>query len=323
MFEASLNNPLDIEWEITNACNLRCRHCYVAAGAKLEEELDTREALQLVDELDRIGVTDITISGGEPFLRSDLWQIIEEITTRKIPFILYTNATLLDKEKIRKLVEHNVKAIALSLNGATPETHNFVQNANTFEKVLHAIQQLNDQEIKVQALFTLMKVNASEVNALFELARSLNISSICIYPFYPQGRGRSNLDDLALDPRITMDVFNKVIELKQSPPFILVGGCVGRRFMHEKKFSIIRGNPCGKITAIVSADGHLRPCNFLPFRTLHSIREKSISELWNEPIFENVRNWKEKMEGDLNCKDCQYISVCMGICLSIHLAASV
>jgi len=318
MFEVELNNPLDVEWEITSACNLRCRHCYVAAGEKLEKELDTSEALRLVEELDMIGVTDITISGGEPFLRNDLWQIVEEIKNREIPFILYTNATLLDEEKIRKLAEYNVRSISVSLNGANAETHNFVQNANTFERVSSAIKRLNDYGIKVQVLFTLMKMNVNEFDALIQLSKKLNINSICIYPFYPQGRGRENLDHLTLDAKKIIEFLNKAVEFSQPPPYVYVGGCLSQKFTPKKKHSFIRGNPCGKLTAIITADGHLRPCNFLPFKTEYSIREKSISELWNESIFKKVRNWREKMAKEIDCKNCQHIPICMGICLSLH-----
>jgi len=318
MFEVELNAPLDVEWEITNACNLRCRHCYVAAGEKLDQELRTNEALRLVDELDRIGVTDITISGGEPFCRRDLWKIIGEIKYREIPFMLYTNATLLDEEKIKKLAEYNIKCIAVSLNGATAETHNFVQNANTFGRVLNAIKRLKDRGIRVQALFTLMEVNAKEFDALTQLSRKLSVDSICIYPFYPQGRGKSNLDYLALDAKKTIEFLARATESQHPPPYIYVGGCLSQKFTPAKKRSLIKGNPCGKLTALIMADGHLRPCNFLPHKTEHSVREKNISELWNEPIFWKVRNWRKEMAQNIDCQNCEHLPICMGTCLSIH-----
>lgn len=318
MFEIELNNPLDVEWEITNACNLRCRHCYVAAGEKLDNELNTKEALQLVEDLDRIGVTDITISGGEPFLRNDLWQVIGEIKSRKIPLMLYTNATILNKEKIKRLARHNVKSISVSLNGACAETHDFIQSASTFKKVSAAIKALNDHGIRVQVLFTLMKVNVNEFDALIEIAKELNIESICIYPFYHQGRGRKNLDHLVLNADRITEFLRRATEFTEYPPHLYVGGCLSRKFTWQKKHSLISGNACGKLTAIITADGHLRPCNFLPYRTQHSLREKSISELWNEPIFEKVRHWKNKMNLQSNCNECELFPVCMGVCLSIH-----
>lgn len=318
MFEVELNAPLDVEWEITNACNLRCLHCYVAANEKLEKELDTNEALRLVEELDNTGVTDITISGGEPFLRSDLWRIIEEIKSRRIPFSVYTNGTLLNDKRIRRLAEYNIKTISVSLDGATAETHNFVQNAKTFDKVLAAIKSLQDYDVKVQVLFTLMKVNFTEFDVLVELCKKLNVDSVCIYPFYAQGRGRENLDYLTLEASKTIDFLRKATEFQQPPPHMYVGGCLSRKFTPKRKNSLIRGNPCGKLTAIITADGHLRPCNFLPHSTEHSVRERSIHELWNEPIFEQVRNWRERMTQKINCQNCELFPICMGMCLSMH-----
>lgn len=317
MFEVKLNAPLDVEWEVTNACNLRCRHCYVAAAEKLEGELSTNEALKLIEELDRIGITDITISGGEPFLRSDLWQIIEEIKSRRIPFMIYTNATLLNEEKLKKLADFDTKAISVSLNGATAKTHNFVQNADTFEKVIGTIKKLNDYGIKVQVLFTLMKVNSGEFDELVSLSRRLDVESICIYPFYPQGRGKENLNYLVLDARDAVTFLKRAVELAP-PPHVYVGGCLSQKFSPKQKHSLIRGNPCGKLTAIITPDGHLRPCNFLPYRTKHSVREKNIYELWNEPVFKKVRNWRNRLNQETNCQRCSLLPICMGICLSMH-----
>jgi len=322
MFEVELNAPLDVEWEVTNACNLRCRHCYVAAGERLKEELDTSKALRLVDELDRIGVTDITISGGEPFLRSDLWRIVKEIKSRKIPCTLYTNATLLNEERIRKLVKHDIKSVSVSLNGGTAETHNFVQNANTFRRVLTAIKGLNDHGIKVQVLFTLMKMNMNEFDALIELSKKLNVASICIYPFYPQGRGRKNLDYLAPDAQDTLEFLRKATEFAQPRPYIYVGGCLSQKFTPRPKHSLIKGNPCGKLTAIITSDGHLRPCNFLPYCTRYTLQEKGITDLWSEPIFERVRNWRKRMARKIDCKNCKLFPTCMGVCLSLHSTMS-
>ena len=108
MFEVRLNAPLHVEWEITNACNLRCRHCYASAGDKASGELTTKEALDLVAELDSTGAADVTLSGGEPFLRKDLWQILRALNSRGIPFIIYTNGTLLDHRRVKKLSQTGV-----------------------------------------------------------------------------------------------------------------------------------------------------------------------------------------------------------------------
>ncbi|MEM3011337.1 MAG: radical SAM protein [Candidatus Bathyarchaeia archaeon] len=318
MFEVELNAPLNVEWEITSACNLRCRHCYVSAGARLPEELTTEEALKLIGELDEIGISDITLSGGEPFLRKDIWLIIDELHKRQIPFTIYTNATLLDAEVVEKLVNRKVKSISVSLNGATAETHNFVQNASTFNLVLKAIKLLKENNIKVQVLFTLMKINAKETDDLIKLTRELDVDSLCIYPFYPAGRGRENLQYLELDAKIARDILTEAVQKNNGkPPTIYVGGCLSRHFSPTKKHSLIKGAPCAKLMALVTADGHLRPCNFLPFRTRHGVKEKKIAELWNEPLFENIRDWNKSAPPE--CSNCEHIHLCFSSCLSMHL----
>jgi radical SAM protein with 4Fe4S-binding SPASM domain len=317
MFEVELNAPLNVEWELTSACNLRCRHCYVSAGTGLLDELSTKEALELIAELDQIGISDITLSGGEPFLRKDIWLIIDELRKRQIPFIIYTNATLLNTEIVEKLVNYNAKSISVSLNGATAETHNFVQNAPTFDLVLNAIKLLRENEIRVQVLFTLMKTNANEVDDLIKLTRELNVDSLCIYPFYPSGRGRENLQYLELDAKIVSDILTKAVQKNNgSLPYIYVGGCLSRHFSPTKKHSLIKGAPCAKLMAVVTADGHLRPCNFLPFRTKQGIRERKIVELWNDPLFEKIRDWNKSIQVD--CSDCRHVHLCFGSCLSMH-----
>ena len=318
MFEVKLKAPLNVEWELTNACNLRCRHCYVSAETRLQKELTTQEALNLIAELDHIGVSDITLSGGEPFLRRDIWQIIQEIKTREIPFIIYTNGTLLNKQKIRKLVEMEVNSVSISLNGAKAETHNFVDGAPTFQKVLKTIQMLKNENIEVQVIYTLMKINANEVDDLFILAEKLGVNAICFYPFYPTGRGSEHLSYLELDSEIARDILIKTMKEKnESSVKVYVGGCLSRYFLPAKGNLTIKGAPCAKLTAIITADGHLRPCNFLPFKTKDGIRRKKITDLWKDPLFEKIRDWNKRVKVD--CSNCERLPICFGFCLSMHL----
>jgi radical SAM protein with 4Fe4S-binding SPASM domain len=310
--------PLEVEWELTNACNLSCRHCYVNAGERLSRELTTKEALNLIAELDQIGISNITLSGGEPFLRSDIWEIVEDLKRRHIPFVVYTNGTLLHRATIQKLVEAKTEAIATSLNGATARTHNYVQNAITFRKVLETIKELRKKNVKVIVLFTLMKINQNEVKDLVKLTQDLDVNDLCIYPFFPAGRGNRNLEILDIDAKTAFSILEETITQNVAgSPHIVVGGCVQRWLSSEKRRFCLKRPPCARIMAVITPDGHLRPCNFLPFRTKSGIREKRISELWKEPIFERIRDWNKHLR--TNCVDCQRFLLCRGACLSMHM----
>jgi len=280
--------------------------------------LTTKEALRLIDELDQIGVSDITISGGEPFLRNDIWRIIRELKKREIPFILYTNGTLLNTMKVQRLVSTGVEMISVSLNGARPETHNFIQNAQTFQKVLQVMKMIKSEGIRLQVLFTLMRINVHEIDDLFRLAEKIGIDVICIYPFYPAGRGKSALDHLELNSKNIKNILMMALEkAKDYSVKVYVGGCLSKYYSRTEKHSLIKGAPCTKLMAVITAEGHLRPCNFLPFRTKCGVRERTITELWNSPLFQKIRDWNKFME--LDCSRCDSFPICFGSCLSIHV----
>jgi radical SAM protein with 4Fe4S-binding SPASM domain len=282
------------------------------------EELTTKEALNLVAELDQIGISNVTLSGGEPFLRSDIWEIIEELKRRHIPSIVYTNGTLLNHATILKLVETGTKEIAISLDGATAKTHDYVQNAFTFGKALETIKELRKENVKVLVLFTLMKTNQNELKDLVKLAQDLDINDLCIYPFFPAGRGNRNLETLEIDAKTAYSVLKQtIIRNTAGSPNIFLGGCVQRLFSTEKGRPSPNRAPCAKIMAVITPDGHLRPCNFLPFRTKSGIREKHISELWKEPILEKIRDWNKHLR--IDCAHCQRFLLCRGACLSMHM----
>jgi len=284
----------------------------------LPAELTTKEALTLIDELELIGVSDVTISGGEPFLRRDIWKIMKKMKMKDIPFTLYTNGTLLNDEKIKRLIECGVKMISVSLNGARPETHNFVQNAPTFHRILEAMKSIKRKGMSLQVLFTLLKINTPEIDDLLVLAKEISIDVICFYPFYPAGRGKNALDLLELNPKHIKNILSTALKkAKEYSIKAYVGGCLNRYYSHMKKYSLIKGAPCAKLMCIITADGHLRPCNFLPFKTKNSVRERKITELWKDELFQRVRDWNKSVK--LICSKCDSFPVCFGSCLSIHL----
>lgn len=320
MFEVKLRAPLNVEWEITKSCNLRCRHCYLDAGRELPHELTTKEALTLIAELDELGVSDVTISGGEPLLRKDLWEILSEMERRDIPFTVYTNGTILNSARIQRLKEVGVKMLSVSLNGAKPRTHNLIQNANTFQKILNSIKLLKNEGLQVQILYTLMKTNMHETEDMVALAENIGAAYLCIYPFYSIGRGDENRETLSLDGTAVKTFLTMILKrTKKHSVGVYVGGCLSRSYSprKEKKDSLIKGAPCAKLMAVITADGHLRPCNFLPFQTRKSVREKRLTELWKDPLFERIRDWDKSVQ--LDCSNCQRFPICFGSCLSMHL----
>lgn len=309
LLEPILRAPLNAEWEITKACNLRCQHCYTSAGKKEPEELGTEEVLHIIDHLDRVGISDITISGGEPLLRNDLEIILADLTRREIPFSLYTNGILLSRKRQQSLKEAGVKIFSLSLNGTRRETHNFVQGADTYDTVIKRITQLKDADFHVQALYTLMKVNLKEALELPSLMDDIRLDSLCLYPFYPTGRGSQHRFDLEVGGK---ELYQTIKELLKDER-IYLGGCL--RDVLEP--SLVKGSPCGRLMCLITSEGKLRPCNFLPFSTKENLLQKDVYALWKSPVFEKIRTWQSTIEKD--CHTCEYVKTCRGNCLALHM----
>lgn len=304
-----LRAPLNVEWEITKECNLRCKHCYTSAGVREPEELTTDGVLSVIDQLDKIGVSDITISGGEPLLRKDLEVITSELTRREIPFIVYTNGILLSRERQQSLKEAGARIFSLSLNGTTRETHNYVQGDTTFDTVLKRIAELKDNDLHVQALYTLMKVNLKEASELPSLMDKVGLNSLCIYPFYPTGRGFYHATEFEIEGEA---LFNVIEDLTKDER-IFLGGCL-KGIFHG---SLVKGSPCARLMCLVSSEGKFRPCNFLPFQTEESLLHKDVYTLWKSPVLEKVRKWQDITER--KCRECQYVKTCRGDCLAFHM----
>ena len=130
----------------TLACNLRCKHCLVSAGAKLKEEMSTSEMIKLVDDAVELGVKRIYITGGEPFIKEDIFEIIEYITREKeLELIVLSNATLFDDKKIAKL--ENLKGpkliLQVSLEGPDAEIHDNLRGEGSFDKTVDGIKRLS------------------------------------------------------------------------------------------------------------------------------------------------------------------------------------
>ncbi len=107
--------PFQVVWDITYACNLRCKHCYATAGKPLKDELTTEEALEVIDRLDRLGVTIIAFSGGEPLVRRDIFELTSHAAEKGIYVAIATNGTLITEEMARKMVDNGVKYVQISL----------------------------------------------------------------------------------------------------------------------------------------------------------------------------------------------------------------
>lgn len=320
--------PFQVVWDITYACNLRCKHCYATAGKSLEDELTTEEALETIDNLDRLGVTIIAFSGGEPLVRKDIFELTRYASDKGIYVAIATNGALINDEMAKKMKESGVKYLQISLDGLKETHDSFRGIRGSFDRAVEGIKNAVKHGFFVNVSMTVTKLNYEEVPQVIELCEKIGVNWFMHYNFIPTGRGREILNyDLTPEQRDKLlrllyerNFSSKISLLSTAPQFSRValqcnGGLIpthfsnlnaGKRLRQLAEF--IGGCGAGRFYFAIKANGDITPCVFFPL-VVGNVRVDDLEELWRKnEVFENLRD-KDKLEG---CGDCNYRYVCGG-----------
>ena len=171
-------------WNLTDRCNLACSHCYSRSGPGRDAtgELSTTEALALIDDFAAAGVPLILFSGGEPLLRDDIWELARHARKKGIRMALSTNGTLITADIARNIRESGIEYAGISLDGATPATHDRFRNApGAFGRSIAAFSHCRDAGVRSGVRITLTTENCGELGALVDLAKTIGASRFCLY----------------------------------------------------------------------------------------------------------------------------------------------
>ncbi len=185
--------PVVIVWNFTNRCNLNCLHCHQSSTLSFnEKELTTNEAFKIVDKLSDTGLSILTFSGGEPLVRTDIFDIIKRATDNGIYCTIASNGILMKPKIVEKLCQVGVKRVEIGLDGAKAETHDFLRNKQgcfkaTVKGIQNCVNYGNFEEIAVTA--TLYKSNAQEIPQIVDFAESLGATRFYLNRLIPAGRG--------------------------------------------------------------------------------------------------------------------------------------
>lgn len=197
--------PVVIVWNYTNRCNLNCLHCHQNSGEANERELTTKEALTVIKKLGEAGISILTFSGGEPLIRSDIYEAIEQAKDAGILCTIASNGTLLTRQVAKKLKKSGVRRVEIGLDGYNAKTHDFLRNTpGSFEATIRGIKNcVNVGFDEICATMTLHVKNAKELHDTVELAESLGVSRFYLNRLIPAGRGKEVISlDVTRDEKI-------------------------------------------------------------------------------------------------------------------------
>jgi radical SAM protein with 4Fe4S-binding SPASM domain len=303
---------LIIAWEVTSACNLKCEYCRASATRSPDEdELTSEEALRFIDSVSPLNPM-IILSGGEPLLRPDIFELARHASAQGIRVALATNGTLLSPEMADKIRESGIKRVSISLDGASPEIHDASRGEGCFQKVLRGIESLR-RKLPFQINMTITRSNVAEVENMMDLAQDLGAVALHLFFLVPTGRGR---EDELVSPQEQDELLRQVARECTRRPMEIKVTCAPQftRIMREELTKEERekmmGSAClaGTGFVFVSRRGEVCPCGYLPV-VAGNIRQESFVDIWeNSPVFMALR--ERKLEG--RCGECPYRLVCGG-----------
>jgi mycofactocin radical SAM maturase len=322
-----LSAPLFVIWEITSACNLRCKHCLSDSGKPLSNELSTEEVKELIDSLAMMKVFYINFSGGEPLVRPDIFEILEYASKKSIGIDLLTNGALITKEVISRFENTNIFHVQISLDGIG-KTHDAFRGINgSYERAIKAIKLLRDANYGVSISSAVTKQNLDEIPKIIDLAVDLGANLYKTTLFMPAGRGKKNVDDLVLTPHDAKRLAFMMIEKKKEVgdritisneeiyPWLTEPSGNSTAGMSPAPDSSKVGCTAANSSLYITPDGKIAPCPFLREFTAGNIRKEELKGIWNDSstfgIFRNIK------QGDLKgkCGRCDHLGIrCYGGC---------
>lgn len=308
--EAGMRAPVNVTWEVTLKCNLRCSHCLSDSGCAAPDELNAEEALELVEQFARAKVFQVNFGGGEPFIRSDFMQILDKCHELGIMTCISTNGTLLDETLVARLAKSRLVAIQVSMDGATESVCDRIRGKGTYRAALRALKLLAATSIPTSINTVLTTENAQEIPAMHALADELGVS-LRVSRFRPSGRGAQNWQKLRPSEAQLLS-FAKWLE---SSGDVRTGDSFFSLTSQQRQGLGL--NLCGaaKLTCCVGPSGDVYPCAFLQQERFWAgrVRDRSFQEIWNEnQVFDSFRKLRIH-----SCEDCTRFDQCHGGCPAV------
>lgn len=315
--ENSLIFPRFVSLEITEKCNLKCKHCYTAAGNGKPNSLELDTIYKIIDELSCYGCEFLAIGGGEPLLFNGIDKVIKYAISKGVEIELVSNGILFTHEMIERLYNAGLKYVQISLDGDSPDTYLKIRGDNYFEIVVNNIKNVKEK-FNTSISTVLCRYNYDKIFDIIKIANALQVDSYRIMKFIETGRGDDNKDILQINP----EEFKKFIDdLKEKRNEFNIPIRIDENMMDNfsrKKIPWLKdglyGCSAGRSTISIDVKGNVYPCSFLNYDELRcgNVKETSLMEIWkNSNILKEFRNMDEL---DGKCGKCEYKENCQGGC---------
>ncbi|MEW6533414.1 MAG: heme b synthase [Thermodesulfobacteriota bacterium] len=315
-----------VAWEMTRACNLACVHCRAGACAQPgPKQLTTEEGRSLIDGIREVGQPILIMTGGEPLLRPDFFELAQYALDVGLRAVVATNGVLVTPEIASRIAEVGIPRVSISLDGPNAETHDrFRMVEGAFDASLRGIRNLREAAVPVQINTTLTRRNRSYLADIMKLAEEIGAVAFHVFLLVPTGRARDMAGE-EMGPDEYEECLLEFYRLSRATHLETKATCAPQYYrilrqearkegieVTEQTFGLdarTRGCLGGLSFVFVSHRGELQPCGYFDVQA-GSIRERSFADLWeNAQLFKNLRTFS-LLEG--KCGKCDYLRFCGG-----------
>lgn len=314
-----------ISLQVTDRCNLRCRHCYASAGElSSNNELTTDEYFRLIDQLSLISDINLCtpiITGGEPLLRDDILEIVDYILSKYEKTVIVTNGLLINSSLIKEFEKRPNLMFQISLDGAHKKTHEDIRGKNTFEHLLSNIRKMTDRNIKVSLSPLCSSKFIDEIDEYFDLAKNLNVQNIQFQPVQYIGRALKNSDIHRSDSKkLIKKIFHYYF--KENYHSLISSGLESKSIIHVRNLNKLNSCGTGHGTMYIASNGDVFSCpnmKHIDYK-IGNVLEKNIEEMYFcSPIYIKLRSLNINKDYPTDCVNCEVKHFCGGGCRGVCL----
>jgi len=329
--------PDTLDISLTGKCNLHCDYCFYANEMNVRPDLSTKEWFEFFNELGGLAVRELILSGGELFVRRDLWEIIDHIIDNRMRYSILSNGTLITEETIENFNigkrRKRLNSIQVSIDGSCPEIHDKSRGAGSFDKAIRGLRLLKEGGFPVTSRVTINRYNVDDLeNVTKLLLEDIGLNSFGTNDAIPMGSGCDNRSSIVLlpDQKVKAMKVLRELEIKYKGRIHASAGPQAKwksygEMEHAKatgekskrwKMGYLTACGCMFNKLSVHHDGIISPCNMLPGLEMGRINKDSIKSIWqNHKILTDLKERRSIPMSDLEeCKGCDWTEFCNGSC---------